>query len=328
MDSRFKIVIILVLALSSASAGAAQQGPQFRAPAPSAPIEGARALPLTVSVRASLTKALRGRNYAAAERILIQAIHENPKPPELLTFLGGVYFLDGSYLECAVAMKKAEALAPLPAADRFTLAMAYIILNHSDWAQPELARLSREDSHNPLYFYWLSRVDYDRKLYADAVLQAQRAIHLDSGFTRAYDDLGLCYEGLGRYTDAKKSYRIAVRLNHRSRPPSPWPPLDFAALLVRLNDLNAAEDYLREALRYDPRFPQAHFQLGLLCEKKGLREGAIQQLREAASLNPSYAEPHYVLGRVYEQMGKTREAQAEFAMFKKVRQANRTRPEM
>jgi tetratricopeptide (TPR) repeat protein len=318
--------MILVLLRCLAGLGAPRQEPELQPVVQSPLIERAAGLPLNQTVRASLMKDVRERKYPKAERILIHAIATNPKSPELLTFLGGVYFLDGSYLECAVAMKKAEALAPLPDPDRFTLAMAYIVLHHSDWAQPELDRLSRHDPQNPLYFYWLSRTDYDRKLYADAVLQAQKAIHVDSQFMRAYDDLGLCYEGLGKYTEAIESYRRAVRLNRQSRSPSPWPPLDFGALLVRLNRLDEGAAYLQEALRYDPRFPQAHFQLGVLLEKKGHLEQAIQQLQEAGVLNPSYAEPHYLLGRVYEQMGKPQAAQAEFAVFNKLKQADQPRP--
>ena len=317
--------IILAL-VCSVALGAAQQGLELRSPGKSAATERSAALPLNQAVRDALVKAVRGRDYPAAERILIHAIRGNPKSPKLLTFLGGVYFLDGSYLECVVAMKKAEALAPLPDPDRFTLAMAYIILDHGDWAQAELNRLSQADPRNPLYFYWLSRTEYDRKRYAMAVTQALRAIRLDSRFTRAYVDLGLCYEGLGKYTEAMNSYATAVRLNRKGQPPSPWPPLDFAALLVRLNKLEEGAAYLQEALRYDPRFPQAHFQLGVLLEKEGKRQQAIQQLREAESLNPSYAEPHYVLGRVYERIGKTRQAQAEFATFRRIKRASQTPP--
>lgn len=306
-------------------APAAQQGQVVLNPLAS-PAGNLLQLPVSAAAKATLSGELSKRDYAGAEQLLIGAIERNPHSPQLLTFLGGVYFLAGSYLECAVAMKKAEVLASLPDPDRFTLAMAYILLGHSDWAQPELERLIKSEPRNALYYYWLSRIEYDRKLYAAAVVQARKAIQLDSRFTRAYDHIGLCYEGLGKYSDAMKAYRTAVGLNGQSRPPSPWPPLDFGALLVRLNKLNAGATYLEEALRYDPRFPQAHCQLGLLYEKRGQWEQAIQQLRAAGSLNPSYAEPHYLLGRAYEQMRRTREAQAEFSTFKKIKQDNQAQP--
>ena len=113
------------------------------------------------SLRASLREALGARDYTRAETLLVDEINRNPKSPQLLTLLGGIFFLDGKYLNTAVAMKRAEALAPLDDQSRFTLAMAYITLNHRDWARPELEKLARNDPRNALYPYWLSRLDYD-----------------------------------------------------------------------------------------------------------------------------------------------------------------------
>jgi tetratricopeptide (TPR) repeat protein len=121
-----------------------------------------------------------------------------------------------------------------------------------------------------------------------------------------------------------ESYNHAITLNRQAQPPSPWPPLDFGALLVKLDRLDEAHTYLNEALRYDARFPQAHYQLGLLLDKQGKQQGAIQELQTAASLNPSYAEPHYALGRIYTHLGNPREAKEEFARFDKIKQASQT----
>jgi tetratricopeptide (TPR) repeat protein len=288
---------------------------------PSPAIPPLQALPLDSAVRAKLQEAVKGRHYVEAEQILIDALKQNPKSPQLLSFLGGIYFLYGDYAQSVVAMKKAERLSPLGNGDRFTLAMAYVILNHSDWAQPELERLTQADPRKALYFYWLSRVHYQQKHYAEGVANARKAIQLDPKFTRAHDDLGLCYEALGKYAEAIESYNQALTLNRKARPPSPWPPLDFGALLVKLNRFDDARAYLDEALRYDGRFPQAHYEMGVLLDKQGKQKEAIQELYVAASLNPSYAEPHYALGRIYTQLGDLREAQKEFAQFDKIKQA-------
>lgn len=280
-----------------------------------------QALPLDPAVRARLQHAVKDRHYLEAEQILIDALKQNPRSPQLLTFLGGIYFLYGDYAQSVVAMKKAEKLAPLGNDARFTLAMAYVILKHSDMAQPELERLTRADPQKALYFYWLSRAHYDQKHYAEGVANARKAIQLDPKFTRAQDDLGLCYEALGRYEEAIEAYNQALALNRRAQPPSPWPPLDFGALLVKLNRLDEARVYLEEALRYDERFPQGHYELGLLLDKQGKQSDAIRELRIAASLAPSYAEPHYALGRIYTQIGNLPEAQKEFAQFDKIKQA-------
>lgn len=102
---------------------------------------GARAAStLDLASRAKIKEAIRKRDYTRAEELLVDAIRTRPQSPELLTFLGGVFFLDGKYLNSAVAMKKAEALKDLDDGSRFTLAMAYVKLDHRDWARPESSK--------------------------------------------------------------------------------------------------------------------------------------------------------------------------------------------
>ncbi|HEV2493407.1 MAG TPA: tetratricopeptide repeat protein [Terriglobia bacterium] len=284
-------------------------------------------LPLDPDARRALEKSLGAHDFSDAESILLKEIERNPKSPGLLTFVGGVFFLDGKYLNSAVAMKKAEALAPLDDRSRFTLAMAYITLNHRDWARPELETLARSDPRTALYSYWLSRLDYDAMDFPSAIRHAQKALELDPSFTKAYDNLGLCYEAVGKYEEAIRAYGRAVRLNQKDRPCSPWPSLDLGALLVKLDRLGEAEESLTQSLKCDPRLPRAHYEMGRLLEKRQQDDQAVLELQQAASLDPSYAEPYYVLGRIYQREGDTRKAAEAWATFQKLERAEpRGRP--
>src|SRR5262249_28403209 len=147
---------------------------------------------------------------------------------------GAVFFLHGKYLDSAVAYKKEEALAPLSAQSRFKLAMAYILMGHMDWARPEIEKLAREKPGEALYPYWLSRLDYDGQRFERAIAEAEASIKLDPHMARAHDNLGLCYEALGRFDEAMKEYREAANLEREGQEPSPWPDVNMATLLVRL----------------------------------------------------------------------------------------------
>lgn len=136
---------------------------------------------------------------------------------------------------------------------------------------------------------------------------------------RAYDNLGLCYEALGKHAEAIQSYQRAMRLGEEKGINSPWPPLDLGALLLKLGRVSEAEAALREALRHDPNFPQAHFQLGLLLERQRKNVLAVQELQQAASLDPSYPEPHYALGRIYRREGNIGKATLEMDTFQKLK---------
>jgi len=117
------------------------------------------------------------------------------------------------------------------------------------------------------------------------------------------------------------TYQRAVDLNRQAKPVSPWPPLNLGSLLVKLEQLDDAEKYLRDSLLADPKFAQAHYVFGTLLEKRGRDEEAIRELEQAAALDVAYAQPHYALGRIYRRMGNTAKAAAELNQFEKLKQA-------
>jgi len=269
--------------------------------------------------RARIEEALRAGAYDRAEALLLEAVEQAPQSPELLRLLGGVFFVRGRHLNAAVAFKKAEALAPLDERSRFTLAMSYVVLGRRDWARPELEKLSQAAPPNPLYLYWTARLDYDDGQYAAAVKGLLQALALDPRFVKAHDNLGLCYEALGRHDEAIRSYQEAIRLNREATAPSPWPPLNLGILLTRLDRLDEAEALLRESVRVDPRFPQGRYQLGVALEKKGRAAEAVQELEEAARLDASYPEPHYALARLYRRNRNPEKADRALETFQRLK---------
>jgi tetratricopeptide (TPR) repeat protein len=296
-------------------------------PAPEAsPVLGARGslagLQLEPFRSAELEGALNRRDYKRAETILVEEAQRDPtsaRAAKLYTLVGHILFLDGQYLNSAIAWKKAEAIAPLDDQTRFSLAMAYLQLNRRDWARDELQRLSGGDPKNPLYLYWLAKLDYDARAYAPAISRLRRVIELDPNMMRAYNDMGLCFDALGQFDEAVQNFTRAIELNRKQAQPSAWPPLNLAVSFISLNRFDEAVARLHEALSYNPKFPQAHYQLGLVLEKEGKFTEAITPLQQAIELDPLYPEPHYTLGKIYQRQGKREEAQEEIEKFKKLK---------
>jgi tetratricopeptide (TPR) repeat protein len=271
---------------------------------------------------AELQGALNRHDYKRAETILLEEAQRAPRSTraaKLYTVMGHVLFLDGQYLNSAIAWKKAEAIAPLDDPTRFSLAMAYLRLDRPDWGRDELQRLSQGDPQNPLYLYWLAKLDYDARAYVPAINRLRRVIELDPNMMRAYNNLGLCYDSMGQFDEAIQSFTRAIELNRKQKQPSGWPPLNLAVSLISLNRLDEAIARLHEALSYNPEFPQAHYELGLVLEKQGKFEEAIASLQRAIELDSLYPEPHYALGRIYQRQGKRKEAREEIEKFKKLR---------
>src|SRR5438094_10262968 len=154
---------------------------QDRATQPEVPaLEGAprdlSGLQLTSARRLELEEALNRGDYKSAEAILLEEVERDPKSiraARLLVIAGGIFFLDGQYLNSAIAWKKAEAIAPLDDRSRFTLAMAYVKLGRQDWARRQTERLATANPDDLLSKHRLARFDYDAHNYSSALTRLQ-----------------------------------------------------------------------------------------------------------------------------------------------------------
>ena len=325
---RVAAVFALIVANICCPLSLPAQAPQEESSADALPLNLSE-LQLEPAKRAEIEQAVRERNLKHAETILVQESELAPKTPRsarLLQAAAGLFFRDQQYLDAAIAWKRAESIAALDDRNRFMLAMAWIKLNRRDWARPEIEKLCLAQPQNPLYLYWLARLDYDSQNYTVAITRLQKVTELDPRMTRAYDRLGLCYDYLGRWEEAINSYNRAVELNRLEPKPSPWPLVDLAISLVELNRLTEAEDRLREAVRYDDGLPQAHYQLGRVLDMQAHTGPAIESLKQSISLDPGYAEPHYLLGRIYQKLGNSELAKAEIDQYQQLTKNRNSQP--
>jgi tetratricopeptide (TPR) repeat protein len=287
--------------------------------APAALAQETFVVPASAARRADIDAAIRARNWDHAERLLADAIERQPHARDLLVLLGRVFFLGGKPLNAAIALKKAEALAPLDRDLRFTLALAYIRLGRGEWARGELEMLAAAHPDHAEYRYWIGRVEYDGGKYAAAIARFKEALARDSRFMRAHDNLGLCYEALDETDIAKTYYREAIRLNRQASTKSPWPPTNLGILLRRQGALDEAAALFQEALQYDRNFPNAHYELGILLDQQGKLDDAAAALERSAAVDATYADPHYALARVYRRLGHKSRADEALATFLRLR---------
>lgn len=287
------------------------------------------ALGLPAAAASQLKQALETRDYVTAEKLLLTEINHDPHSKhagQLLQFLGGVYFLDHDAFHAAIAWNKAKAIAPLPPAISFSLAMAYIRIGHPDWARKALNSLAANDVKNAVYPYWLGRLDYDAQHYDDAILSFQKAIQLAPDMAQAYDNLGLCYYRQRQNRLATLNFQKAIDLNLKSGHVDAWPYLNLAVTERVLNQRSEAEAHLREAVRLEPGLAVAHFQLGNVLEDTGRTDEAINEFQTAARLDSSYAEPHFALARIYRKLGKSGDSKREVETYVRLHSQSQTQP--
>jgi tetratricopeptide (TPR) repeat protein len=309
-------VVLLIQAI--AVRGASQSSPDEPATPP--PVIASLGLPPAEA--SELGTAIDRKDYVGAEKLLLAEITKDPHSAHtarLLDFAGSVYFLDHDYLNAAVAWKKSEAIAPLEPTLKFSLAMAYVRMGRSDWARNQLRRLAAEQPKSALFPYWLGRLDYDAHDYPGAIRRFQQAIALAPRMARAYDNLGLCYYYQNQNQLAMENFKKAIALDGKAPHPSAWPYMNLAITQQFLNQSAEAEANLREAIRLEPGFAQAHFHLGSLLEGDGQLKQAVEEFGKASQLDATYAEPHMALARVYRKLGDAQAAKAEVATYLRLR---------
>ena len=280
---------------------------------------------LPAEQREELVRSFGAKDYARVEETLGRQAAAADTPAgaaELRALAGAVEFLHGQMQRADLAFRQSDALLPLGDPDRFTWAMALVNLDNAKAAREQLTRLSDSHPDRPLYLYWLARIDYDGRLYAEAAAKLKRVIAMDPASARAYDNLGLALDMLGQPEDARAAFLKAVDLNRKLTAPSAWPPHDLGALLLRLQEIEPAEAALRESLRYDPTFTMAHYHLGRALEAEGRDSQAMDEYRAAISHDPVVVEAFYSLGLLYRRHDRGPEAEAAFAEYKRRKAAS------
>src|SRR5437762_3278054 len=99
--------------------------------------------------------------------------------------------------------------------------------------------------------------------------------------------------GQGKLDEAIREFREAIRLN----PEYAEAHYDLGAALFELdNGVDEALVEFREALRINPGDAETHNTFGLALLEAGNVDEALHEYREALRLNPQYAEARYNLG--------------------------------
>jgi tetratricopeptide (TPR) repeat protein len=287
---------------------------------PGGVVERIRSVPLPAEQREALAASFSEKDFGRMEAILDGAVASDVPSAgaaEMQALLGVLEFIGGRMNQAVEAFRRSELRKPLDDHDRFTLAMALVNLGDVKGSRAELTRLNESHPDQPIYLYWLARLDYGQRLYDEAVAKLNRVIHLDPDSVRGYDNLGLSFDMMGLTDEAQSAFSKAVALNRKLPAPSPWPPHNLGYLLLRLQRFHEAEENLREALKYDPQLALAHYHLGRVLESEGRDEAAIDEYKSAAVLDAKIAEPLYSLGRLYLRHGRAAEAESVLAEYKK-----------
>jgi protein O-GlcNAc transferase len=128
--------------------------------------------------------------------------------------------------------------------------------------------------------------------FEDAERCYREALRFAPEHPQAHNGLGNALGHRGRFEAAAEHYRAALRLDPRSSEPC----FNLAQVLYRLGRFEEAEAACREALRLKPNYAEAYNHRGNIRSALGEFTAAEQCYREALRLNPRYVDAYRNLG--------------------------------
>lgn len=258
------------------------------------------------------------RELDSAEKILVSQMMSKPQDPELITLLAEVRLDQGRAPEALMLLSDAERLGGVTALRAQLTGLADTAAGRLDLAEPQFRSAIELDPNYAAAHYFLARLLYTRNRFDEAIQESKSAIALSPGLVRAYENLGLCYEEKHNMKEAEHWYLQAIQQNEASETKTEWPMLDLATMLIHNDRMAEARPYLEQALAVNPNNAESSFEMGVLLEKSGDSQAALQKFEVAMKLDADLAGAYYHAARICQKLGRSDEAQKYFAKFKDV----------
>jgi len=241
---------------------------------------------------------------------------------ELHNLLAGIEEKDGQFI---VAANEFEAAAHMDPSESNLFDWGSELLLHRtlDPAIEVFKQATERYPKSPRLAIGLGVAFYSRGNYDYAVKSLVRAADLSPSDGNCYLFLSRAYDSSpGQADEVTQRFRRFAEL----QPKNPRSLYYYAMSLWKGrrmqdagSDLHQIELLLREAIRLDPSFADAHLQLGNLYSDQKQYTDAIGEYVIALKHNPDLADAHYRLGQAYVRTGEKDRAQKEFELYQRLR---------
>jgi protein O-mannosyl-transferase len=226
-------------------------------------------------------------------RLWTRTAQQEPDDAAVLSAAGNAYYRLGRPQDALGLFERAVAAAPREAYAHNGLGGALVALGRDDDALRQFQEAVALDPAQGSYWRNLG-VAYARKkqwpqaieAFRRAVREFQSAPSLAPGTSGLFLQLGAALEEGGQLDDAISSFRRAIELD----PANLDAHIRLAGVLAGEGRLDAARDALLAGLRANPRSAEAylaHFDLGRIYARQGLRAESQREYEQALALNPS-----------------------------------------
>lgn len=256
-----------------------------------------------------------------AEQV-VKALLAQKNTAELHNLLGEIKEKTGNFVAAEHEYETAAHMDPSEG-NLFDWASELLLHRTLDPAVEVFSRAAERYPKSPRLAIGLGMALYSRGNYDEAVKALLKAADLDPADGRCYYFLSKAYDSSpGQADEVIQRFRRFAEL----QPQNSRALYYYAVSLWKGRrerdanlDLAQIESLLKRAVELDPKFPEAHLQLGNLYSDQKKYSDAAPQYEQALSLNPDLADAHYRLGQAYVHLGKREEAQQQLQVYQKLR---------
>lgn len=256
----------------------------------------------------------------------MEEINLHLKPPSRCAFAAKLRGVALALIWCAVVLSGCRAgHSSEEAAGRLVAQAAQLrAAGNARGAQAALAEALRRRPDDPKALEALGRLQLLDLSDPDAALASlRRAVAVAPADPEAHYGLGQQLHVRGDIAAARAEFAEALRLRAGWSHAAAW--LGTTELESLPADLPSATRHLEAAVKADPQYAFAHYQLGRAYGRAGRWEEASRALQTCISLNPAYREAYYALGQALAHAGRREAARASLERFSQMDAARRAR---
>jgi len=248
-------------------------------------------------------------NHEGAERAYRRGLEMAPEDPELRNALGWTLFQEGRSAEAVAEYERALKADPKNVKSHNNLALALVELGRLDEAAAHYRASLELEPKAEIYSdlgFTMARLGHPEEARADYL----KALELDPSSASAHFNLAISDAQIGAYADAESHFRQALPGR-----PTAETHNGLGYVIGRQGRTDDAVAEFRKAVEIDPKYTPAYNNLAQALAGQGKLEEAERYYRLSLAEKPSAA-VYNALGNVLRQLGRTGEADEQFAKAK------------
>jgi tetratricopeptide (TPR) repeat protein len=163
---------------------------------------------------------------------------------------------------------------------------------------------------NPDELYTNGIESYNQGRFDEAIGLLRRAATLRPNVPDYRYSLGLAYLKGGHAKDAAReleAVRGMIGMQRETRVKEPEVLLHAATAYIQLDRLRTARKRLEAALRSDPEYAEAHYSLGIVEQREGHQEKAIESFEAVLALEPDHPDANLAMAESLRYEGREAE---------------------